>query len=59
MEANQLVIYKEAWPRIWIRDFREQIQLAVRAALELGTSWLQVQRLNRSATLPPSVVKYV
>ena len=33
--------------------YREQIQLAVRARLELGTSELQVQRCNHSATLPP------
>ena len=33
-------------------DYREQIQLAVRAGLELGASELQVQRSNRSATLP-------
>ena len=33
-------------------DYREQIQLAVRAGLELGASELQVPRANRSATLP-------
>ena len=27
--------YLQAWPRIWARDYREQIQLAVRAGLEL------------------------
>ena len=35
------------------RDYQEQIQQAVRARLELGASKLQVQRLNRSATLLP------
>ena len=35
--------------------YREQIQLVVRAGLELGTSELQVQRSNHSATLPPTV----
>ena len=42
--------YLQTWPRILTR---EQIQLAVRAGLELGTSELQVQRSNRSAMLPP------
>ena len=31
---------------------QEQIQLAVRAGLELGASELQVQRSNHTATLP-------
>ena len=35
--------YLQAWPRIWTRDYREQIQLAVRAGLELGDSELKVQ----------------
>ena len=43
--------YLQAWPRTWTRDYWEQIQLAVRAGLELGASELQVQRSNRSATL--------
>ena len=47
-ETNQLAIL-QAWPRIWTRDYREQIQLTVRAGLELGASELQVQRSNRSA----------
>ena len=52
-EANQLAIL-QAWSRICIRDYREQIQLrAVRAGRELGASGLQVQRSNHSATLPP------
>ena len=33
--------------------FQEQIQLAVRAGLQLGASGLQVQRSHCSATLPP------
>ena len=32
--------YLQAWSRIWTRDYREQIQLAVRAGLELGASKL-------------------
>ena len=39
---------------MWTRAYREQIQLAVRAGLEPEVSKLQVQRSNRSATLPPS-----
>ena len=38
---------------IWTRDYREQIQLAVKAGLELGASELQVRRSNHSATMPP------
>ena len=30
--------YLQAGPRIWTRDNREQIHLAVRAGLELGAS---------------------
>ena len=52
MEANQLAIL-QAWSRLWTRGYSEQIQLAVRAGLELGASESQVQRCNRSATLPP------
>ena len=46
--------YLQEWSRIWTWDYREQIQLAVRARLELGASELKVQRSNRSATLPPN-----
>ena len=49
---NQLSIL-QAWLRIWTRDYQEQIQLAVRAGLELGVSGIQVRRSNRSVTLPP------
>ena len=34
--TNRLAIWLQAWPSIWTRDYREQIQLAVRAGLELG-----------------------
>ena len=34
------------------RDYREQIQLAVRVVLELEASELQVQRSNRLTMLP-------
>ena len=50
-DANQLAIYKRD-QGIWTRDYREQIQLAVRAGLELGASKLQVRCSNHSATLP-------
>ena len=36
-ETNRLAIL-QAWPRIWTRDYREQIKLAVRA--ELRKAWL-------------------
>ena len=47
-EANQLAVL-QAWPRIWTRDYREQIQLAVTAGLELGASELQVQSFSHSS----------
>ena len=40
---------------IWPRDYREEIQPAIREGLELGASELQVQRFNHSATLPPPI----
>ena len=49
IEANQLVIYNLGW------GF-EQIQLAVKAGIEPRVFGLQVQRTNRSATLPPTLV---
>ena len=39
--------------KIWTRDYRQQMQEAVRTGLELGASELQVQRSNCSATRPP------
>ena len=45
--------YLQVWPRIWTRTTQKQIQLAVRAGLELGVNGLQVQRSNQSSTLPP------
>ena len=50
---NQLAFYKPG-PKIRTWDGGEQIQLALRAGLELGAFGLQVQRFNRSATLPPA-----
>ena len=35
--------YLQAWPRIWTQYYHEQIQLVVRAGLELRASELQVQ----------------
>ena len=49
----------QAWPRIYSRVYREQIQLAVRAGLELGAPELQVQRSNHSATLPPNLNTFI
>ena len=45
--------YLQAWPRIWTRDDREQIQQVARAGLEPGTAGLRVRRADNSATLPP------
>ena len=39
-EANQLAII-QVWPRIWTRDYQVQIQLVVRAGLELAATELQ------------------
>ena len=40
--SNQTAGYLQSWSRIWTRDYHEQIQLAVRAGLELGAFELQV-----------------
>ena len=45
--------YLQARLRVWTRDYRKQIQLAVRVGLELDASELQVQRSHHSATLSP------
>ena len=50
---RQTTLVLQAWLRIWTRDYRKQIELAVRAALELGATDLQVQCSHHSATLPP------
>ena len=42
--------------KVWTWDYLEQIQLAVRAGLELWASELQVQCSYHPATLPPSLV---
>ena len=52
-QTNLMAILQE-WSKIYIWDHHEQIQLAVRAGLEIGASgFMLVQRSNRSATLPP------
>jgi len=39
MAEGKPACYLQAWPeRIWTRDYREQIQLAVGAGLEQGAS---------------------
>ena len=53
LARGKSVGYFTSMPMIWTRDYREQIQLQVRAGLEHGASELQVQRSNHSATLPP------
>ena len=49
--GGEPVGYLQVGPRIWSRDYQEQIQLVVRTGLELGASRLQVQCSNCSATL--------
>ena len=51
---RQQVGYLQAWPRIWTRDDREQIE---RAGLEPGTAGLRVRRVDHPATLPPLLLK--
>ena len=52
-KANQLATVYKRGRGFELGTTGEQIQLAVRAGLELGASELQVQRSNHSATLPP------
>ena len=42
MAGSKPAGYLQAWSRIWTRDNREQIQLAVRTGLELKASEMQV-----------------
>ena len=51
---RQPVGYLQAWPRIWTRYDREQIQLVARAGLEPRAAGLRVRRADHSATLSPS-----
>ena len=53
LAAGKPAAHLQMWSKIWTRDYREQIKLAVRVGLELGASELQVQRSTRSAMLPP------
>ena len=48
-ETNQLTML-QAWQRIWTQNYQEQIQLVVRAGLELMASGLQVHHPNCWAT---------
>ena len=48
--GGEPVGYLQAWTRSCTRDYREQIQLAVRAGPEVGA--LQVQSSNLSASSP-------
>ena len=52
-EADQLAIYKRR-RGVELGATEKQLQLAVRAGLEPGTSGFQVRRPNHSTTLPPS-----
>ena len=51
-EADQLAIYKRV-RGIELGTTEKQLQLAVRAGFEPGTTGFQVRRPNHSTTLPP------
>ena len=51
-EADQLAIFKRG-RGVELRATEKQLQIVVRAGLELGTSGLQVRRPNHSTMLPP------
>ena len=51
-EADQLAIYKRV-RGVELGATEKQLQLAVRAGLEPGTTGFQVRRPIHSATLPP------
>ena len=57
-EADQLAIYKRG-RGVELGATEKQLQLAVRAGLEPGTSGFQVRRPNHSATLPPTFTRIV
>ena len=54
LAGGKPVGYIQAQPRSWAKYYLEQIQLVVRAGLELGISRFQVRHLDHSVTLPPS-----
>ena len=49
-EMNLTGYESQMQPRSWTRDYLEQIQLVVRAGLELGVFRFQVQRPNHAAS---------
>ena len=51
-EADQLAIYKRV-KGVELRATEKQLQLAIGAGLEPGTSGFQVRRPNHSTRLPP------
>ena len=55
-EADLLAIYKRV-RGVEIGATEKQLQLAVRAGLEPGTTGFQVRRPNHSTTLPPACRK--
>ena len=55
-EADQLAIYKRVLG-VELGATEKQLQLAVGAGLEPGTTGFQVWRPNHSTTLPPKVNK--
>ena len=53
MTGGKLAGYLQTWPRIWTRNYREQIQQVVTASFELGASELQAQRSKTPLTTRP------
>ena len=54
-EADRLAIYKRV-RGVELGATEKQLQLAVRAGLEPGTTGFQVRRPNHSTTLPPKLL---
>ena len=52
LEVNQLPIYKRS-RGFELGTTEKQIQIVIRAGLELGSAGLRVQHADHSATLPP------
>ena len=52
--GGEPVGYLQAWPRRRTRDYREQVQQAVRVRIEIAAARLQFQHPNCSSTQPPA-----
>lgn len=47
MAGDQLLGCLQAWSRIYIRDYPEQVQLVAGVELELGKSWSRFLSLQK------------